>query len=318
MADVTTAADSGTQNSEDLIIDIVSLTESGSSFTIGGSLLSSTITADDCVRLGRSSNENPTDSYWYTYNASINVTEDSYYAIMFTSNNTNGTAKIYFTDDYRSDLFPQVMASTSGLTPNWSNSNFEAGITLYGGGKQGCLCSGFLGNTVEDGGDSFASGEVNIGGTDAKRGYQTYLYSLKTDNDVSIKFSQSSPDSASDGSTEETNRSSMSWFWFQEGTLPISNNPEILNDTSSVARLEGATSFVLFTQPEKYSPYPKLYFPETSLDLKNKKIDTHVYHQGWTDRPVEGKVVGTNDPSTTGVIENVSNDFSHDNWAHFF
>ena len=315
-ADVTTSTDGGTANAEDLVVSISQLSVSGTSFVIGSTL--DQTTAEDCVRLARNSSETTQDSYWYSYNCSLdNLTVGSYYAIIFTNTNTSGTTKIYFTDDYRNDVFPQIMASTSGTTPNWANSRFSAGIEVYGGSRLGSLCCGVLGNTVEEGGDVLDAGDVNIGGSDACRGYQTYLYILKTDNDVSVKFTQTSPTVATNGSTEETNRSNMSWYWYQEGSMPISNNAALLKDTSVVSRLEGASSFALFVQPDKFAPYPKLYFPETSINLKEKEIDTNVLNQGFTTRPVEGTVVGSLDPPTTGVIKNNSNDFSHDNWAHF-
>lgn len=319
-ADVNLSIDGGTQNSQDLTIQVVQLSQSGSSltvptFTVDNILLE--ITAEDCVRLARNSNEATEDSYWYTYNSVLdNITPGSYYGVFFTSTNVNGTPKIYFSDDYRSDVFPQIVATTA-TSSSWLNSNFSSGTPLYGGGRKGGLCCGFLGNTVEEGGDAFSSGEVNVGGTDARRGYRVFLYAVKTDNDVSLKFSQSSPETPSDGSSEETNRSSMSWYWYSEGTMPISNNPSLLNDTSVPARLEGSSGFVLFTQPDKFSPYPKLYFPETALNLKEKKLDTHFYNQGYTDRPVEGQEVGGVEPLPNGVSANILNDFSHDQWGHF-
>jgi hypothetical protein len=292
MADVTVSTDGGTANADELSIDIVQLTQSGTSFTVGGAICP-TVTAEDCVRLGRSSLESTGDAYWYTYNCSVSVTSGQYYAILFTSSNANGTAKIYFTEDYRSDVFPLIMTSSSGASPNWSNALFTSGREAFGGTRIGSLCCGFLGNTIEEGGDSFDSGDVNIGGSDSHRGYQVYLYVVKTDSDVSVRFTQRNPDT---GMPEEGNRSAMSWYWYEEGTLPISNNTSLLNDTTISARLEGVDSFALFVQPDKFAPYPKLYFPETALTLKNEKIDINdledLVGKKWFIRTVTYHTVG--------------------------
>jgi hypothetical protein len=305
------------ESSSKLNIDVVTLSDpSGSIFIptttntplVGGGLFQ-TITAEDCNQVNINSEEEQEEgSFWYSFPANLSLTEGNYYAVVFSNTNsaTTNLPKIYFTEDYRSDVFPQVLASTDGDTPNWDNSLFEKGSKSSStGGRVGSICVGYLGNIVGEGASSFDAGEITMGGSDARRGYPVYLYVKKTTNNVSVKFSQSSPVT---GEPEETNRASMQWYWYLEGTLPISNNANLLKSTRTNVRLETGSYFALFVQPDKFAPYPKIYFPETELTLQSSTVGVVEIQQGYVSHKIQEE---------DGNISDNSDNFSLENWAHF-
>ena len=300
MADI----DSGYESN--LTVEIASVTVSGTTFTPDSTL--ATVTADDLEVVGRNvvEDEAAGDIYWYTYNCNLTITEGVYYAIIFKS--TSSKVSLYYSQKYRDEIFPSVVVSTSTTSPDWSNDNFTQGIQAFGEGRLGGLCCGYLGNDVSDGIVQYDSGDVILGGSDSRRGYATYLYVVKTNDDVKISFSMSSPTSSTYGSPEEANRSYMTYFWCKEGTLPISDDESLFYNTSIKSRLSGSDTFVLYTQPEKFAPYPKIYYPENAVTLDSSSVGVNVLYEGYDVHEIQSEEDG---------IYNTSDNMSLEKWAHF-
>jgi len=292
-------------------VEVYSVTTTGAVgeevFTLNS--LVGTATSSTFQKLGRNSSASGDgNAYWYSFSNSWTFTEDSHYAIVFSS--TSSTAhNIYHTSVYRSDTFRQVQVSTNYTSGSGTflNSNYTEGSSAFGEGRIGSLCVGFLGYDIDHVSDPvFDSGEVIIGGSDSKRGYPTYLFVKKAGSSVKVRFFQESP---SVGDSLEANRADMTWYWYQEGTMPVTNDPAILNKTSNQARLTNTANFVLFVQPEKFAPYPKIFFPETSLTLDSDRVGAiTMYDSNPSAHPIQRE---------ENIIYNTTNEFDDQNWAHF-
>ena len=321
MTDVTKASERTDSNAGDLTIEIINLTDAGGGVFIPAGAVTPGVTAESCTRVGRDPNEITEDAYWYEYACEVGVTEDSYYGIKFSSTEALGTPKIYFTEDYRTDVFPSAMGYNT-LTESWSNTDFPSS-TIDGTYRVGSLCVGYLGNIVSDGGNSLDSGSLNIGGTDGRRGYPIYLYVSRSTDHASVELSQSDPVGGMYGTPTEKSMADMSWIWYSAGTLPISNNASLAKNADIPARLTSGKAFVLFLQSDKFSPYPKVFFPETELTLKAETVGITPIALGYKKHAVEGTAYsdeGTdrviiNEP--TGSITDNTDDFSPNRVATF-
>jgi len=299
-------ADIDEDNASDLQVSLYSVTATGGGtvFTLG-SLLCSTDGSSVQKIAKNTSVETSDDIYWYSYSCSQSVTSGSYYAVVFEIlSGAASSHNIYFSDTYREDVFIQVMASTdSGAT--WSNDDFTEAPQTFAENRLGALSFGFLGNELISGGQDFTSGGVVMGGSDAKRGHPVFLFIKKTGDDVRVSFTMNSP---STGTSTEANRADMAWYWYNEGTMPIANAPELLNKISSKPRLTTLKNFALFTQPEKMAPYPKIFFPEISVTLSTNALETKVLKESYVTTPIQ---------QDSQIIFNNSGNFNTDNWAHF-
>ncbi len=245
---------------------------------------------------------NSNSAKWYYPNwfatPQIDDYENSYYAIVFKTT-TDKTPSLYWTMDYRSSVFSQIIG-WDGNT--WSNAN----ITTVVSGKinTGAVCIGYVGNDLQD--STLDSGSLVIGGRDfARRGYPVYLivenYSSQNEK-IIVDFSLMPPVLTTDGSENETNQSMMKWYRFPSNTLPNSSNLGLIK-SDIVAELNDINNFVIYIQPDKLSPLAEPFFPSEELDLNSNSL-------GFTP------IYGYSGVNSEGLFDSSSN-FAMDYWSVF-
>ena len=249
---------------------------------------------------------------WYYVDTEINLTQGNYYAIVFSSDESveADSPKIYFTKKYRNEIFPIFLGKTS--TQDWSNELIPTSSS--GSLRTGSFVVGFTGQEVNNS-TNFDSGSVSVGGTGAssRRGYATYLYVQKETsitNDVAVQFFQEPPSDSSDGTSEETDQSMMRFYYFKEGTLPLSGKAFFNKTSNASPTLDENANFILFTQPDRLPPIPKPYLPDSYMQTDYKPVGITSIYDGYEEdkHRIEYE---------RGIIEDTSNRSSLEYWAHF-
>lgn len=307
MADI----DSTVDWADNLKIEVWSLTSSGSG-------VSQTFTLNSLIQtftgpyesLSTDSNEtNPiTEALWYYIDASLSVTQNDYYAMVFKSNDSS--PKIYFSNEYRQSMFVQIMGSNdSGTT--WSNGIVPTQST--GRMRTGAICCGYVGDEITAT-NSLDSGDVTIGGTvSANRGYATYIYvenltsQANRRNNISIDFAMIPPtDTSTYGTSKETDQSMMRWYSYLSGVLPLSSDSYLYKTLDSSPVLDSTADFVMFMQPDRLSPHGIAYFPETEVNLNVEEIGMVPIYEGTTSLGSDESIIFDN-----------TNRMSAEYWAQF-
>jgi len=229
----------------------VTLHNSDTNYAIGSAVGTPTVVSS-AMKMSLKDTNDLSDVFWYRWELDAALTLDDYYAIVFTVSGT-ATPTLYFTDKYRSGVFPQVHSTSVFADQDWSNDNFTEGAGT--GVKVGAICSGFVGNAVSTS-QTMDSGNLVLGGGNTSRGYATYMYVRKGTNSTDFKIKLSTAnDSGSAFHAEESYVSLMSWYYFKPGTLPSVNDSELFTHSESSINVEDSADFILYTQPDRFPPY---------------------------------------------------------------
>jgi len=308
-------ADLPSQNN--LILDVYSVSTSGTGDQTVYSLDSKIKTYEGELNyLNQPLNESLpfSDARWYYVDTDLSLEASTYYALVFRYTDISGVQeapKIYYSKEYRKEIFPIMMSSIDQGT-TYSNENVP--VSSNGTIRTGSIVCGFTGKEVTSS-DEFDSGSNSIGGVgSARRGYPTFLYVeniSSSANEVSLQFLQTPPtDMDIDGTSQETDQALMRWFYYKPGTLPLSGKSFLNRTISSYPVLDNSANFIIFTQPDRLPPYPKVYFPETYMGMTHKEVGVVSIYEGYK----EDKHRVQRRP---GIIQNNDNRSELDYWAHF-
>lgn len=275
-------------------------------FQQGSSITSSALTASDFNETEGSQS----GAKWYFIDCNYVLETGLYYMIVFKSNVSTGNPFIYYSLDYRSSVFPTGMGYDQE-NDEWSNDLFTG--ELSGDINRGAVCFGFIGNELSTS-VGIDSGTVAIGGGSqsiGRRGYPTYIHveNTSTGSSVDVDFFQIPPDSAINGSSDETDQSMMRWYYYDEKTLPLNTTTTLNRSTGNPANISFG-GFVVYTQPDRLSPNELPYFPETEIEMQSNELGVtplyEVYESGY------GILFG----SGLGLTDSTDR-YSDDYWAHF-
>ena len=292
----------------DLIIEIY---ESDSNYNFGTKL--SSITADSSMKITKRDDNDRQDAYWYKWKCSLSsLTLDQNYIISFkTISNSNIT--LCMTQDYRESIFPIVLAtSEASVSEDWSNSNFIDGLGQFSEVRKGALCTGFLGNDVSNG-DTFDTGDIVLGGSTASRGYPVFLFIQNIgDSNIEIEFSMSDDGTYEEAETSET---FMTWYYYDAATIPVSNKTSIAYNSANSVVLNSPDDFIVYTQPDKFPPYSKEFFPESNITLMAREVKTNIISERGEGYSSEDNAI----QYTEYTINNTNDklDENNYNWAKF-
>src|ERR1035437_1573487 len=298
--------------SDDLISQLkISVYAANGDYSLGSLL--GTMSCSTAMRISKvNAAELTRDSSWYRWDCSAvlgTLSVGNNYAIVFSVDGTS-TPNLFFTSSYRESIFPTVLATSNYATQDWLNANFTEGYGIEI--KTGAICSGFLGNEV-DGTTTLNSGDIVLGGANTSRGYPVFVYVKNSGSNIRLKFGMSNSVDSTTYYNDETENTYMSWYSFQAGTLPISNNSALFNNTVSAVTIKSPDDFVLFSQPDKFPAYPKMFFPEVQVELTADKMEVGYFQidsYSNLSKPIQ---------AVPGVIFNNTDKLSasNSNWAVF-
>lgn len=281
----------------------------------------------------------PADALWYqvSFPTNIDLTNseiggtggNKYYAYVFSSNVGDNYSveapKLYYSNEYRQSIFPLILASnvTDGVPDGWSNNLVETSSS-GSGVKSGALLFGYVGNELGEGLSEFEAGTVTLGGgVSSRRGHATFIHvenastQTSSQNSLAIGFSQLSNSSISNGLPEETDTSMMKWYYYQPASLPRSNEAVLFGAEDLQPVLDQTTGFVIYYQPDRLPPFPKIFSKESDIILDHSIIPTNVIYQSTDAYPSERKNAGRPILIENEIVSNMTDNFQISNFAHF-
>ena len=283
----------------------VSICESTDGLTVGTE--KGYVICSSALKIDEKSSLDDTDASWYRWDisAALSTLDTDYYAIVFSTTGIY-TPNIYYTENYNSSVFTKIMATTSSSDLDWSNDNFT--ISQNGIGS---ICCGFLGNEVDES-TGIGSGDIVLGGSNISRGYPIYIYVEKVSGSSNFNLKMSISDSTSNYNLDQTSNTYMKWYYFQPGTIPVSDKATLYNRIEKSANVTSTSDFILFTQPDLFPPYSKVFFPEKYITLQSEEIPINIIATSRTDS--ERSIQSEN----AVIINQTDNlDTTITNWARF-
>ncbi len=108
----------------------------------------------------------------------------------------------------------------------------------------------------------------------------------------------------------------MKWYFFEEGTLPISGDFEpILFKTIAQPKLGLESDFVFFIQPDRISPLADVYLPEGDVNLYAEPIGIVPIYES-SPKFIKGDGSATDENVNSDAAIDSTDRFSTDFWAH--